>query len=47
MTVLVTRTQSVACVREEGLVKEEQVFRVDEWSVFESAENAVVFLPVW
>lgn len=28
MTVLDTRTQSVACVREEGLVKEEQVSRV-------------------
>ena len=47
MTVLVTRTQSVACVREGGLVKEEQVCRVGERSVFETAVNAVVCLPVW
>jgi len=45
MTVLVTRTQSVACVRGEGLVKE-QVSRVDERSVFETTENAVVCLHV-
>jgi hypothetical protein len=47
MTVLATRTQSVACVREEGMVKEEKVSVVDEQPVVETTENAVVCLPVW
>jgi len=47
MTVLVTRTQAVACVRGGGLVKEEQVSRVDERSVLQTAENALLCLPIW